>query len=967
MEIYLDHAATTPVHPEVRAAMEPWLWEHFGNPSSRHQLGQRTKAAIEHARALVAGACGGSGSAVEPHDVIFTSGATEANNLAIRSHAFSQRSRRRGAHVAVSPFEHPSAMEAALALREEGFEVTVASVDDATGAVRWCEALRQDTVLVVQMLVNNVTGALFPVPALADLCRTAAPHALLHVDCVQALGKVPLDLQVLGAHSIVLSAHKVHGPKGCGALVLGCAADGDVRNSLQPLMHGGGHEGGLRSGTENVAAIVGMGRAVARASERLTAHSKALRGAYLALQRGLSTHCPSVTLLPLREPMSLLFDNDGSHSADGADAAAVAAAAAVERSCTALAESYSRSIATLLVPGVPAEGYMNFLQRPSGAGAGTAPAVDTFGMGSFGSIGAAAARPAVYVGIGSACQARESKLSPALTALGLSAEASRRALRISLSWDTTVEEVAAACAAIGAAVEMLAPDRLVGATCAAAPADKVSVAAAAEAFAALRMAQPATLGGGRVSGGGHNGAGDSTSSGVGSGCCSGGGIAAKQEHAIQDPDTSAPLELKQSDDEGGEEPSPVTEARELDAPAAGSPEELAKKQGGAASEVTAPPAVVLETPRPPPVLPAPSAAQTKVVQHTNTLRSKACAFFNLPRGCLKGDRCLFSHEGLDGKAHAVAQAKAYEQKHGRPMPGLLGAGGGDGGAEGSCASGHCKFAPPPRAPDAPMLRSTRTIAPYRHDDGGRSCMSAPAHEPLCAATAQCLLVREDELTLKCQDKSQARGKKSNYASFQRTLVGNLCVAARSVGVNVAVERQVGRIYLHPKEGTTCGAFEALTQRCRDVFGVQNVSPVWTLPKGPEAIDTAACFALANRVLDAALAAWPAGQPLPSIKVKAQIAQQRFRALTGWGPTRFALEVAEHIDIDGRGLTVNLTRPELTLQIEVRGEGTFCSAQQLPALRGLPVGSSGRAISLLSGGIDSPVASYMMMSRGISIT
>ena len=201
-EIYLDHAATTPTDAEVRSAMEPWLWDHFGNPSSRHTLGVRTKAAIEHARAQVARAVG-----AEAENVVFTSGATEANNIAILSHA--RTNRKRGRHVLVGPMEHPSSMATVMSLRGEGFEIEVAQLTEG-GGIDFERRLRKDTVLVVQMLVNNVTGYLFPVPALAKLVKARSPHAMLHVDCVQGLGKLPISLAALGAHSLVISSHKVH-------------------------------------------------------------------------------------------------------------------------------------------------------------------------------------------------------------------------------------------------------------------------------------------------------------------------------------------------------------------------------------------------------------------------------------------------------------------------------------------------------------------------------------------------------------------------------------------------------------------------------------------------------------------------------------------------------------------------------------------------------------------------------------
>lgn len=256
--IYLDNAATTPLAAEVRAAMEPFLAAAFGNPSSRHALGVNAARAVEDARRKVARLTG-----AEPEGVVFTSGGTEANNLAVLGLA---RARAKvGKHVLVGPTEHPCVRDAARALAGEGFEVETLRLD-ASGGLDLEHArtrLRADTVLVAQMLVNNEFGTIYPLPRLARLVRAHAPQALLHVDAVQAVGKVEVVLGELGAHSVALSAHKFHGPKGTGALVL---APG-VRP--RPLVFGGEQEHGLRSGTENVAGIVGLGVAAELVQRRL--------------------------------------------------------------------------------------------------------------------------------------------------------------------------------------------------------------------------------------------------------------------------------------------------------------------------------------------------------------------------------------------------------------------------------------------------------------------------------------------------------------------------------------------------------------------------------------------------------------------------------------------------------------------------------------------------------------------------
>jgi cysteine desulfurase len=248
--VYLDHAATTPLDPEVRAAMAPFLEASFGNPSSRHALGVRSARAIEEARAGVARLAGCAAD-----DLVFTSGGTEANNLAVLGLARAQA--RHGRHVLIGPTEHPCVRDPARALGAEGFEVESLRLDGG-GALDLEHAvslLRADTVLVAQMLVNNEFGSIYPVARLARLARGRAPHARVHVDAVQAVGKLDASLRELGVDSLALSAHKFHGPKGSGALAL---APG-VRP--QPLVFGGDQERGLRSGTENVAGIVGLARA----------------------------------------------------------------------------------------------------------------------------------------------------------------------------------------------------------------------------------------------------------------------------------------------------------------------------------------------------------------------------------------------------------------------------------------------------------------------------------------------------------------------------------------------------------------------------------------------------------------------------------------------------------------------------------------------------------------------------------
>ena len=275
--VYLDNAATTPVDEAVLAAVAPFLAGEFGNPSSRHPLGVRAAEALDRARAAVARAVG-----ARPQNVTFTSGGTEANNLAVLGAARARR--REGANVVIGPTEHPSVRASAAALEREGFEVRTAPLDRGGGLdlEGWAALVDGSTVVAAQMLVNNEFGALYPVPEVARLVRRAAPEAHLHVDAVQGLGKVPLDLEELGADSIALSAHKVHAPKGTGAIV---AREG-VR--IEPLIHGGGQQGGLRPGTENVAGAVGFGEAARLAAGTLETTACATAAARAVLEEGVA-------------------------------------------------------------------------------------------------------------------------------------------------------------------------------------------------------------------------------------------------------------------------------------------------------------------------------------------------------------------------------------------------------------------------------------------------------------------------------------------------------------------------------------------------------------------------------------------------------------------------------------------------------------------------------------------------------
>lgn len=260
MPVYLDHHATTPCEPRVVEAMLPWFTERFGNPTSRaHALGLEARDAVETARARVARLIGAS-----PKEILWTSGATESDNLAILGAA---RAAGRG-HVVTVATEHEAVLEPCRALAEEGFDVTVLPVDGAgeidPAAIE--AALRPDTVLVSAMAVNNEIGTLHPIAEIGRICR--ARGVLLHCDATQAAGTIPLDVTALQVDLLSLSAHKMYGPKGIGALYV---RRGRPRVTLKPLFHGGGQERGLRSGTLPVPLCVGMGEAAEAAREALEA------------------------------------------------------------------------------------------------------------------------------------------------------------------------------------------------------------------------------------------------------------------------------------------------------------------------------------------------------------------------------------------------------------------------------------------------------------------------------------------------------------------------------------------------------------------------------------------------------------------------------------------------------------------------------------------------------------------------
>jgi len=262
--VYLDHAATTPLDPRVRHAMEPYLDGVFGNPSSLHWAGRKAHDAVEAGRREVAALLG-----ARPTEIVFTASGTESDNLAVLGALAAMNGPK---HVITSAFEHPAVLEPCRFLERQGVEVTYLPVspEGMVAPEALAAALRPTTRLVSVMAANNVVGTIQPITELAALAHEAG--ALFHTDAVQAAGKLPLDVGRTPVDLLSLSAHKLHGPKGIGALYLRAGVE------LAPIVYGGGQERGLRSATENVAAIVGFGQAALLARAEMGEESARLVG-----------------------------------------------------------------------------------------------------------------------------------------------------------------------------------------------------------------------------------------------------------------------------------------------------------------------------------------------------------------------------------------------------------------------------------------------------------------------------------------------------------------------------------------------------------------------------------------------------------------------------------------------------------------------------------------------------------------
>ena len=273
--IYLDYNATTPLDPQVRQAMLPYLGDNFGNPSSTHPYGTTARKAVEKARQQVAELLG-----CKPYEIVFTGGGSEANNLAIKGVVLAYGEK--GNHIVTSAIEHPAVLEVCRYLEARGFRVTYLEVDEhgLVDPQDVAKAITPDTILVTIMHANNEVGTIQPIAEIASITRQRG--VLLHSDCAQTVGKIRVNVEELGVDLASIAAHKFYGPKGIGALYVRSGVD------LVPIIHGASQEMGLRAGTENVPAIVGLGEACRIVSENLEKHSEHMRSMRERLRQGLS-------------------------------------------------------------------------------------------------------------------------------------------------------------------------------------------------------------------------------------------------------------------------------------------------------------------------------------------------------------------------------------------------------------------------------------------------------------------------------------------------------------------------------------------------------------------------------------------------------------------------------------------------------------------------------------------------------
>lgn len=375
MEAYLDNAATTPVFPEVREIMDKVMGEDYGNPSSKHTKGMAAEQYIKDAREEI-----GKVLKCQPKEIIFTSGGTEANNMALIGTAMANC--REGKHIITTRIEHASVHEPLAFLEELGYEVTYLPVgtDGRVTVDAVEEALREDTTLVSVMYVNNEVGSVQPIGEIGTMLHRRNPKILFHVDGIQAFGKMKIHPGKLGIDLLSVSGHKFHGPKGIGFLYV---RDGV---KIRPILYGGGQQRGMRSGTENVPGIAGLGMAVKMISQENLSKREHLFSLKRQLVKGLEE-----------------LEGVSVHALDGVPM-----------------EETAPHIVSAGFEGIRSEVMLHAL-----------------------------AQEGVYVSSGSACSSNHPELSGTLQAIGVKQELLDSALRFSFSVDTREEEVACALEAVG--------------------------------------------------------------------------------------------------------------------------------------------------------------------------------------------------------------------------------------------------------------------------------------------------------------------------------------------------------------------------------------------------------------------------------------------------------------------------------------------------------------------------------------
>jgi cysteine desulfurase len=349
--IYLDHNATTSLHPKVFETMKPYLEEQFGNASSYYRLGREAKDALESSRKTIALCIG-----AQPSEIIFTSGGTESDNLALRGVAYALRDK--GNHIITSAIEHHAVLRTCEDLQENGFTVTYVPVD-STGRVNPDDIrkrINRKTILISLMQVNNETGVIQPVEEVGTIAREA--EIIFHTDAVQAAGKLPVDVKKLNVNLLSISAHKLYGPKGIGLLYLRAGT------TFRPLITGGHHEHNLRAGTENIPAIVGFAKALSLASEHLESVTKRLNYLRHRLETQILARIADVQVNGVAAPRVSNTSNMSFSSIDGESILLHldlrGMCASTGSACTTGASEPSHVLAAMGVPADSAQGSIRF-------------------------------------------------------------------------------------------------------------------------------------------------------------------------------------------------------------------------------------------------------------------------------------------------------------------------------------------------------------------------------------------------------------------------------------------------------------------------------------------------------------------------------------------------------------------------------------------------------------------------------